>query len=172
MMLFVDGISGGIHCTNVGYWIQDYESAFELLTQLVTDDWTLLEAVIADGYDRITVPVEAFDGQPIQIHIHALQQQWNQILSTKPVLTGQYDKQNVKDWYRQLDTYYDGLLIYLGKMIFLVETKKHKLTAKRDKELVQLLSNQYTVMLDRNRKMYQQTAESRRKNSQRLRELE
>lgn len=172
MMLFVDGISRGVHCTNVGYWVQDYESAFELLTQLVSDDWTLLQAAITDGYDRITVPVEAFDGQPIQVHIHALQQQWNQILSDKPVLSDQLGTPQFKNWYRQLDTYYDALLTYLGKMIFLIEAKKRKLITKRDPELVTRLSRQYALQLDHNRRMYQKTTESRRKNRQRLQEME
>lgn len=152
--------------------MQDYESAFEQLTQLVTGDWTLLKATITDGYDRITVPVEAFDGQPIQVHIHALQQQWNQILQAKPVLSGQVGKPQIKDWYRQLDTYYDGLLNHLGKMIFLIETKKRRLMAKGDRELVIWLNRQFALQLDSNRRMYQQTASNREKIRQRLRELE
>ncbi len=152
--------------------MQDYESAFEQLTQLVAGGWTLLKATITDGYDRITVPVEAFDGQPIQVHIHALQQQWNQILQVKPVLSGQVGKPQINDWYKQLDTYYDVLLTYLGKIIFLLEAKKSILVAKQDPERVARLSRQYTLLLDSNRRMYQQTASNREKNRQRLRQLE
>lgn len=172
MMLFVDGVSSGIECPNVGYWIEDYESAFELLTGLVADEWILRYAVIVDNGDALEVPLEAFDGQPIRIHIHALQQEWDRLLSEKPERSNQFSGLRLKNHFLRLDEYYVGLLKHLEKMIFLLEIDKNKIERKQDKELRLRLVNQFTLRLDINRRMYQHTKEDRQNNLLRLAMLE
>jgi hypothetical protein len=171
MVLFLNGISGGVQCTNVGYWIKDHESAFELLTNLVADNWTLQEVTVVDGTDHMSVPVEVFDGQPIQVHIRALQREWQQLLSDHPVPENTLNKQQLKDWYTQLEAYYDDMLTYLGKMISILELRKARLTTQRNESLRLRLGQQYDLLLQTNRRMYKQTKGNRLKNKKRLNNL-
>ncbi len=83
-MVFIDGFKQGIWYENVGFWIKTYESAFEKLTQLVADKWSLSVAILVDKGECIHLPIEAFDGQPIQAQIEALEQEWTQLLEAKP----------------------------------------------------------------------------------------
>lgn len=172
MILFVDGIRKGVHYENVNYWIQDYESAFELLTQLVTDHWTLEHALIVDNGECVVIPVEAFDGQPIKVHIGVLQQEWTQLLLTKPRMSKQSGPPGFRDWLLRLDTYYDHLLLYLEKMILWLESRKLKLATGRNEKLKRFLRTNYDLRLALNRKLYQQTKTNRQKNQQRLLELD
>ncbi|GAB4044267.1 hypothetical protein [Spirosoma jeollabukense] len=172
MILFVNGINDGILCTDVGFWISNHESAFELLTQLVADDWILLEATVVDGADRLSVPVEAFDGQPIQVHIQALQQQWQLLLPSQPLPPSRLSDQQLKNWYIQLDAYYEDMLTHLGKMISLLEMRKTLLTSHSDEFIKTRLDRQYKAMLATNRRMFKQTKESRQKNKLRLNQIE
>ncbi|MCK8490913.1 hypothetical protein M0L20_03555 [Spirosoma sp. RP8] len=168
MMLFINGTSRGIQCSNLGYWVKDYESAFETLTQLVAEQWTLQEATIVDEHNRMSIPVEAFDGQPIQVHIHTLQQQWNRILFAKPELLELSDEQWLKNHFTQLDTYYKDMLTHLEKMIVLYEIRKTKLNVMRDKDLRTRVRAQYDLLLEGNKRMYKQIRNSRQKNQIRL----
>ncbi len=173
MMLFLNATSQhDVECTNLGYWVKDHESAFEILTQLVADNWILQNATISDQYDRMVVPVEVFDGQPIQVHIQALQQQWQQILSNPPVQSANTDKQRLKDWYTQLDGYYESMLAHLEKMVLLLEIRKSRLAARRNEMTKHRLRDQYDLLLDNNRKMHKQTEVDRQKNRNRLTKLE
>lgn len=171
-MLFVNGISRGIYCNHVGYWVKDDESAFELLSQLVADEWTLEDAVITDGTHRVHVPVEAFDGQPILVHVRALQQEWNQLLVARPRPVNLNSRLHLKDWHLQLDTYYSLLLNHLGKMIFLLNARQHVLTTRYDQAMKLRLSRQFALLLHTNRRMYQQTEKYRQQNLLRLQTLE
>ncbi|GAB4029747.1 hypothetical protein [Spirosoma gilvum] len=171
MMLLVDGVKNGIQYENVTHWIQDYESGFELLTKMVTDQWTLKAAILVDNGDCMCLPVEAFDGQPIGIHVQSLQQEWTQLLSTKPHLHREASEFWVKDWCLRLDGYYNGLLGHLEKMIFLLEIRKIKLLAHRNEIIKLLLTSNYDLRLEMNKKLYQQTQKARQKNQQRLLEL-
>ncbi|GAB3035936.1 hypothetical protein [Spirosoma pulveris] len=177
MLLFVNGIYEGVECDHVGYWIDDYESAFELLTQLVSTNWVLQEATITDGLDRLLVPLEAIDGKPIQTHIRALQHQWQLILNsntsgrTNPSTT--IRQHHLRNWYLHLDTYYDDMLIHLRKMIVSLETRKSLLLTGQLHESVRLLVNdQYDSLLKSNRRMYRQTKEDRQRNTIRLQKIE
>ena len=172
MILFVDGMTNGISCTHVGFWISNHESAFELLTQLVADNWVIQEATVVDGIDRLSVPVEAFDGQPIQIHIRALQRQWQQILSSQPLPPTMLTNQQLKNWYIQLDAYYDDMLNHLGKMISILEMRKTLLATHSDEFIRLRLGRQYKDMLATNRRMFKQTKANRQKNRLRLNQIE
>lgn len=172
MILFINGINDGISCTDVGFWVSDHESAFELLTQLVADNWILEEATVVDGADRLSVPIEAFDGQPIQVHIRALQQQWQQLLSSQPLPPGRLTDQQLKSWYIQLDAYYDDMLIHLGKMISMLEIRKTLLATHSDEFIKTRLGRQYKALLETNRRMFKQTKASRQKNKLRLSKIE
>lgn len=171
-MLFIDGIRKGIQYENVNYWIQDYEAAFELLTQLVADHWTLEYAIIVDNGDCLAVPIEAFDGQPIGVHIHALQQEWNQALLVRPDRLSPFNQSRFKSWFLQLDAYYSNLLVHLEKMILSIETRKRKLATERNEKLKHFLSYSYDLRLQTNQRLYQQTKKDHQKNQQRLQELE
>ncbi|ADB41193.1 hypothetical protein [Spirosoma linguale] len=177
MLLFVNGIYEGVECDHVGYWINDYESAFELLTQLVSNNWILQEATITDGLDRLPVPLEAIDGQPMQAHIRTLQHQWQSILNTtKSIQANPSDiptQHHLKNWYLHLDAYYDGMLVHLRRMILSLETSKSLLLTGQVNESVRLLVNdQYDSLLKSNRRMYRQTKEERQKNTIRLQKIE
>jgi hypothetical protein len=168
MILFVDGISDGISCTDIGFWISDHESAFELLTQLVADNWVLQEATIIDGPDRLSVPVEAFDGQPIRVHIRTLQRQWQLILSNQPLPPNTLTSQQLKQWHIQLDAYYEDMLTHLGKMISILEMKKTLLATHSDEYIRLRLGRVYKSMLATNRRMFKQTKVNRQKNRLRM----
>lgn len=170
MMLFIDGISKGIYHENVGYYIQDYESAFDRLTQLVSDDWILEFAIIMDDGQGVTLPVEAFDGQPMLKDIRALQQQWNELLSVQPAQRASLPLQ--KDRYLQLDAYYGGLLAYLGKLIFLRRNRLSALQGSQNELLHSRLISQRQRLLDSTSYLYEQTVEHRYQNWQRLQALE
>lgn len=167
-MLFIDGAQKGVEYKNVNYWIQDYESAFELLTQLTADCWTLEYAIIVDNGDCMSLPVEAFDGQPVQTHIHALEQEWIQLLSAKPRTLKKVGKCWWEDWLLQLDTYYEKLLGHLEKKISILEVKQLKLATQRDSELKLLMSRSYETSLELNKRMYDQITTDRNKKHQLL----
>ena len=172
MMLFVNAITlEDVECTNLGYWVGDHESAFEILTKLVAEGWVLTEATIMDGSDRMAVPTEVFDGQPIQVHIQALQQQWQQILTNQPVLAAATGMQRLKEWYTQLDSYYETMLVHLEKMVFLLEFRRGRSLNRRNGALRKRLDDQYDTLLTTNRKMYRQTKIDSQKNRERLAKL-
>ncbi|MCX6213625.1 hypothetical protein [Spirosoma sp.] len=177
MLLFVNGIYEGVECEHVGYWINDHESAFELLTQLVSNNWVLQEATITDGLDRLRVPLEAIDGEPIQAHIQTLQHQWQLILnntkSSRINPSETLTQHHLKNLYLHLDVYYDNMLVHLRRMILSLETSKSLLLTGQVNESVRLLVNdQYDSLLKSNRRMYRQTKEDRQKNAIRLQKIE
>lgn len=169
-MLFIDGISKGVYHENVGRYIQDYESAFDLLTQLASDGWTLEFAIVVDNGECITLPVEAFDGQPVLKHIKALEEQWDDLLRPKPAR--QASLFLGKDWYLQLDTYYKDLRNHLTKLIFL---RRRRLNILQDLPNGSLQSRsiiQHQQLLESALHLYQQTVEHQHRNWQRLQALE
>jgi uncharacterized protein (UPF0262 family) len=175
MMLFVDGIIQGVYHPNIGYLITSYEAAFEQLTQLVAEGWGLEYAIIIDEGNTITLPVEAFDGQPIEVHIATLQQQWAQLLreapdktSTRLASSRSSIRERLKDHLLSLDAYYARLLIHLEKMIFMLEVRKAKLARKHSETMRTKLSQQYDSLLGSNRRIYSSTLESRTRNAYRI----
>ncbi len=172
MILFVDGINQGVQCTNVGYGVADYESAFGLLTELVNQGWTLLNATIHDNDARFCVPVEAFDGQPVAEPVRALTQQWQAILSRQPPTFYGLTGQQLGDWLTQLDTYYEEQLVYLQLMRSRLELVKSGLVKQRDERLRLRLGQQYDSLLRVNQRMLKKTEESWLRNRKRLNELE
>ena len=171
MILFFSGISREVQCNHVGYPINDYESAFELLTQLVADGWILQKAVIVDETGSMSVPLEAFDGQPIQEHIRSLQQQWQLILSPGPAPVNSPAKQRIKDWHVQMDAYYDNMISYLEKMILLIGIQQTRIAMYPNESVRIQMKNQYDRLLSNNRLMYKQAKKSRQQNDNRLNKL-
>ncbi|SOD97075.1 hypothetical protein [Spirosoma fluviale] len=177
MLLFINGIYEGVECAHVGYWVDDYELAFELLTQLVTDNWILQEATIVDGQDRLDVPIKAIDGEPIQAHIRMLQRQWELILNN----SGNNDQTNSSialrqqqfiSWHLHLDAYYDDMLLHLEKMIVSLEKRKSLMLISQSNESLRLLMNdQYDSLLKSNKRMYRKTKLNRQKNMIRLQQI-
>jgi len=172
MMLFINGISRGIQVTNLAYWVKNHESAFEILTGLVADKWMLEDATIVDGYDRMAVPIEAFDGQPIQVHIQALQKQWQYILSKQPLPSLNADRQQLIGWYKRLDAYYKDQITHLQKMMILLKLRQTKLAPMRNDHLKLRYDQQQNQLLESTQRMYKQTKLNRQKNRRRLNELE
>ncbi|WP_157634855.1 hypothetical protein [Spirosoma panaciterrae] len=171
MMLLIDGMYKGGHYENVTHWVQSYESAFERLTQLVANQWTLTTILLVDNGDCMYLPAEAFDGQPIQIHIETLQQEWTQLLSAKPCMQARSGELRLRDWYLQLDEYYADLLDHLKKMIVLLESRKVKVSMSRNERLKEALSRGCDYRLELNKKLFIQTQKDRQKNHQRLQKL-
>lgn len=174
MLLIVNGIYRGVECPHVGYWINDYESAFELLTQLVTDNWILQDATIMDGLDRLVVPINAIDGEPILAHVRTLQRQWQLILtnSGQSAPSHTLTAQQFRNWHIHLDAYYDDMLQHLTKMIAMLEKKKSLLLARQSDESLRSLANkQYNSLLKSNKRMYRKTQEDRKKNRMRLQDI-
>ncbi len=168
-MLFVDATSSeDIDCTNLGYWVDDHESAFEILTKLVADRWVLKNATVMDGHDRMAVPIDVFDGQPILVHIQALQQQWQQILTSQPSIPADSANQRLKGWYGQLDSYYEHMLTHLKKMVLLLEVRKVRSENRHNEPFKRRLNEKYDKLLTTNRKMYAQTKIDSQKNRERL----
>ena len=167
-MLFIDGVKQGVSYKNVGYWIQSYESAFETLTQLVVDQWALTTAILVDEGDCISLPVEAFDGQPIQGHLAGLELEWTQLLATKPSQACKSSEGRLKDWFLQLDAYHGRLLSHLEHVILLLEAHKRTALTRRNDALKRVLIRQYDCQLALNMRMYQQTQKDRQINQQRL----
>ena len=172
MLLFFDGINQGQQCTHVGHWVKNYESAFERLTELVAQEWLLQRAVIVDGYDRIRVPVEAFDGQPIEVHIRSLQREWQRILLARSATYEGLTKPQLRDWYHQLDAYYEDMLAHLEKMILLLELRKTRLEVKRSEAVRSRLTRQYNNLLSGHKRMHKQTKTSQRINRRRIKAID
>ncbi|GAB4020184.1 hypothetical protein GCM10028808_60470 [Spirosoma migulaei] len=171
MLLFITATSEGIYYEEMCFSIIDYESAFDLLTQLVVEQWNLHQAVIIDNIERIELPVAAFDGQPVQVPMRALEQQWQQLLANSPASFRNGTELSPEEWYRQVEAYYDKMLLYLGQMILWLEMKQVKVSLIRDQELGHRLWVQYDSLLISNRRMFQQTKEKHSKNRQRLQAL-
>ncbi|MBN8823385.1 MULTISPECIES: hypothetical protein [unclassified Spirosoma] len=172
MMLLMDGMYKGVHYENVAHWVQSYESAFELLTQLVVNQWTLTTAILVDNGDCLCLPVEAFDGQPILDHIQALELEWTQLLLPSHYSPSRSVDARLKDWYVRLDIYYGDLLAHLERIILLLENRKLKILNHHNEAMRSLLSSKYESRLELNRKLHLQTQNNRQTNQQRLRQLE
>lgn len=170
MMLFIDGTHAGVYRENVGYHIQNYESGFDLLTHLVIDHWTLESAIIVDNGDCVSLPVAAFDGQSVRKHIITLQQQWNELLSVKPVRPSPLPQ--LRSWYLQLDTHYGELLTRLVKLIFVWRNRINTLENRQNEPFSSSLINQYQLKLENASRIYQQTVAYRYRNWQQLQTLE
>lgn len=171
MILFFSGTSGEVQCMHVGYPISNYESAFELLTQLVADGWILQEAVIIDGTGRTNITVEAFDGQSIQEDIRALQQQWQLILSPQPGPDKPPVKQRIREWHAQMEVYYDNMISYLEKMISLIGVQQARMATCSNESVRIHVKDQYERLLTHSRYMHKQAKESRELNVTRLNKL-
>lgn len=83
MILFVSGIFRGVQCDHVGFLVEDLDSACDILNELVNQNWHLEQAVLLNGEHQRSLPVAAFDGQPIRSQIQELQSQWQQLLAQR-----------------------------------------------------------------------------------------
>ncbi|GAB4023268.1 hypothetical protein [Spirosoma koreense] len=168
MLLLLDGFFRGIYCRRVGYWVEDCEKAFELLNELVRQEWVVEQAILAENGARLRLPVEAFDGRSVRAHLHALQQQWEQLLQHPPKLTGRAVRQ--REQYLQLDAYYNRLLRHLRKQLLQDQVRESQLAQSKPDTIH--VSSQENRLLERTRYLYQQTQENRRRNWYRLQALE
>lgn len=172
MMLVVNGIIRGIQCPDIVFWVNDYESAFELLTQLVADQWTLRQATLIDGMERMPLPTEAFDGQAFRAPVKSLEQQWKQILSTQSTPSTALGKYRLKDWHCRLDVYYGQQLTQLQTTGLALREKLTRLVALQNPSLRLRLWDQYNRLLESNQRMLSQTVVNRQRNQDRLAKLE
>lgn len=172
MMLFVDGTNLGILCRDVSFWVKNHEAAFDLLNQLVAEDWVLERATIIDGLDRISLPVQAFDGQSIAFHIATMQRQWQQILARQPMVVDPVDEENIISWLHQLNAYYDDMVIHLQKMVFLLEVRKANLGKRINDKYTPKLNQQIESLLEINKRMFKETKRYQQQNRKRLSKLE
>ena len=56
------------------------EIALEVLNKLITAGEPILDAQLVDGMKAVTLPLEAFDGQPLRGPLQQLQAEWEAIL--------------------------------------------------------------------------------------------
>jgi len=59
----------------------DLEVVLELLNGLQARGEKITSAYLWDQNQRLSLPLEAFDGQPMELALQALKQQWEQVLS-------------------------------------------------------------------------------------------
>ncbi|KAA9357363.1 hypothetical protein [Larkinella humicola] len=107
MVLIIHGIRAEIEWRNLICFPNDYETAFDLLSNFVASGLTLLEASVSDGATLLKLPVDGFDGQLFSPHLQNLQMEWEEILANR----GNYSKKPVitplQEWDRQLIQYYE-----------------------------------------------------------------
>ena len=172
MMLFIDGIYQGVTCTNLMYWKQDYESAFEELTDMVANGWVLEHVWLADGPSRVELPVSAFDGESLREPIQQLQQQWRDLLQDKPVPIAGPSNQRLIDWHHQLITYYQRQLTLLNTMILCLEKGITNVAAKqRNPDLRLRVIRQYDFLLTTQKRLLKQTEGNHQRALNRLERL-
>lgn len=85
MMLFLTALDAEANPRDFSYGgHRALEDNLDFLTTLVTQGHTLLSAYIIEDNNRTDLPLAAFDGVPISAGIHALQLEWERILSRPP----------------------------------------------------------------------------------------
>lgn len=80
MLLSLSAIDEQGNIRNFHTQFDNLETAFDFLTYVVTQGHVLVEVYILDGNSWISLPLEAFDGQPISPVLQQLEQQWKHIL--------------------------------------------------------------------------------------------
>ncbi|WP_133299855.1 hypothetical protein [Larkinella punicea] len=85
----------------------DYEAAFDLLSNFVAGGLTLLEASVSDGGPLSKLPVESIDGQLISPHLRNLQKEWEIVLTDRPPFPKNPATNPLQEWDRQLIQYYE-----------------------------------------------------------------
>ncbi|RZK37675.1 MAG: hypothetical protein EOO61_08685 [Hymenobacter sp.] len=81
MILVLDAIDPNGNTRRFATEIPTLESSFDFLSTLVSKGNILLKAYVKDGKQRYELPVEAFDGLPLAVGIHTLQEEWQAILT-------------------------------------------------------------------------------------------
>ncbi len=73
-----------VQCSEYSFYSLTPNTGFELLTYLVEEGWQLLRVrygCMENGQlTWVYLPVEAFDGQPIQGPLTSLQEEWEDLL--------------------------------------------------------------------------------------------
>ncbi|GAB3893485.1 hypothetical protein GCM10028803_07650 [Larkinella knui] len=85
----------------------NYEVAFDILSNYVAAGLKLSEATLNDGGSFLNLPVRSFDGQSISPHLQNLQKEWEDVLAIKPEQRQAEKNSQFKEWDRQLITYYE-----------------------------------------------------------------
>jgi hypothetical protein len=60
--------------------VDDLELALETVNMFVNHEHIALEAIIEEDGLQLVLPLSAFDGNPIGVHLLKLQQEWQQLL--------------------------------------------------------------------------------------------
>ena len=107
MVLIIHGIRAGIEWKNLICFPDDYEAAFDLLSNYVAGGLTLLEASVGDDGPLSKLPVDGFDGQLISPHLQNLQKEWEEVLAKRPKRTKNPASSPLQEWDRQLILYYE-----------------------------------------------------------------
>ncbi|MGM9510755.1 hypothetical protein ACS5NO_23675 [Larkinella sp. GY13] len=107
MVLIIHGIRAGIEWKNLICFPNDYEAAFDLLSNFVAGGLTLLEASVSDGGPLSKLPVDGFDGQIISPHLQNLQKEWEIVLADWPPFTKKPANTPLQEWDRRLIHYYE-----------------------------------------------------------------
>ena len=107
MVLIINGYRRGVEWRNLICFPDDYEAAFDLLSQFVATGLTLVEASVDDGGALLKLPVNSFDGQLISPHLKNLQKEWETILTEQSKETENKVTSSFKEWDRQLIHYYE-----------------------------------------------------------------
>jgi hypothetical protein len=171
MVLFVDGTNRGITCRDISFWVPNHEVAFELLNELVRDEWILERATIVDNLDRISLPVQAFDGQPVRAHIATIEQQWQLILASRSSGKKYNSKASQMGWLKQLDGYYENLILYLQKSVMLIEGRKSRLGNQPPNQYTPRINAQLDRMLAWNKRLNRDTRRAQLMNRRRIHTL-
>ncbi|QDK80814.1 hypothetical protein EXU85_20265 [Spirosoma sp. KCTC 42546] len=62
--------------------LPELETGLEVLNRIVAKGEVLVNVTLIDGSSIIHLPIAAFDGQPCQAAIHALELDWRELLNS------------------------------------------------------------------------------------------
>lgn len=172
MLLLVDGTNKGILCRDISLWVTNHESAFDLLNHLIRDGWVLKRATVIDGFDRVQLPIQAFDGQSVAAHMATMQHQWQQILARRSTDYKLKTSSTLLTWMHQLDAYYADLIQHLQKMGVLLEAGQAGMDERIRNTFAPELNAQIDSLIRMNRRMYREARRSQQKNRNRLRKID
>lgn len=80
MILSLTGYYRRVTFTNLSLYVTNEEDAFDQITSYVRLGLVLHDAKLISRGSQLSLPVAAFDGQPLDKPLEQLQQQWRQLL--------------------------------------------------------------------------------------------
>jgi hypothetical protein len=155
MVLIVNGIKEGVKWKNFICFPDDYETAFDLLSNFVATGLTLLEASLSDGTSLQKLPVNGFDGQVFSPHLKNLQQEWEGILNKKPQRIENQAIRKFREWDQELILYYEKQmervcknLVCNKKAIRKASQKQHSVISLDQIKHYKLMHQKYLQLLN------------------------